>query len=171
MSSISLSSRGFSQGGGAGVPVKMFWNASSTLLASRADVSIKDKWFSPVKVFVSTCAIQLDVWGFRTSKRLGLLGWDSPQVPQIALVSDKHDDDIGIGVIPQLLQPSRDVLVGLVLADVVDEEGTNSASVVGGCNGAVSLLTGGIPNLSLDRLGIDLDGSGGELDTDSRLGV
>jgi hypothetical protein len=29
-------------------PVKMFWNASSTLLASRADVSIKDKWFSPV---------------------------------------------------------------------------------------------------------------------------
>lgn len=149
----------------------MFWNASSTLLASRADVSIKDKWFSPVKEDVSTCAIKAEAWGSRTGERLGLLGWDSPQVPQIALVSDKHDDDIGIGMIPQLLQPSRDVFVGLVLADVVDEEGTDSASVVGRRNGAVSLLTSGIPNLSFDCLGIDLDGSGGELDTDSRLGV
>jgi hypothetical protein len=30
----------------------MFWNASSTLLASRADVSIKDRWFSPTYVSV-----------------------------------------------------------------------------------------------------------------------
>lgn len=30
------------------VPVKMFWNASSTLLASRADVSMNERWFSPV---------------------------------------------------------------------------------------------------------------------------
>lgn len=29
------------------VPVRMFWNASSTLLASRADVSMKERWFSP----------------------------------------------------------------------------------------------------------------------------
>lgn len=32
------------------VPVKMFWNASSTLLASRADVSMKDRWFSPIQI-------------------------------------------------------------------------------------------------------------------------
>lgn len=36
-------------GGGVKVPVKMFWNASSTLLASRADVSMKDRWFSPAQ--------------------------------------------------------------------------------------------------------------------------
>jgi hypothetical protein len=29
------------------VPVRMFWKASSTLLASRADVSMKERWFSP----------------------------------------------------------------------------------------------------------------------------
>lgn len=92
-------------------------------------------------------------------------------MPQIALVSDQHDDDVGIGVISKLLQPSRNVLVGLVLADVVDEEGADRAPVVGRGDGAVSLLTGGIPNLRLDGLGIDLDGSGGELDADSRLGV
>lgn len=29
-------------------PVKMFWNASSTLLASKADVSMNDRWFSAI---------------------------------------------------------------------------------------------------------------------------
>lgn len=29
------------------VPVRMFWKASSTLLASKADVSMKDRLFSP----------------------------------------------------------------------------------------------------------------------------
>jgi hypothetical protein len=32
------------------IPVRMFWKASSTLLASRAEVSIKDRLFSPVEV-------------------------------------------------------------------------------------------------------------------------
>lgn len=90
---------------------------------------------------------------------------------QIALVSNQHNDDVGISVIPQFLEPSRDILVGLVLADVVNEQGSHSAAVVGGGNGAVSLLAGGIPDLGLDRLGVDLDGPGGELDTDGRLGV
>jgi len=31
-------------------PVRMFWKASSTLLASRAEVSIKDRLFSPKHV-------------------------------------------------------------------------------------------------------------------------
>jgi hypothetical protein len=29
------------------VPVRMFWKASSTLLASKADVSMKERLFSP----------------------------------------------------------------------------------------------------------------------------
>ena len=36
------------------VPVRMFWNANSTLLASRAEVSMKERLFSPVaKVSIS----------------------------------------------------------------------------------------------------------------------
>lgn len=73
-------------------------------------------------------------------------------MPQIALVSDQHDDDVGVGMVAQLLEPPGDILVGLVLADVVNEEGTDSATVVSGCDGAVTFLTSSIPNLSLDGL-------------------
>lgn len=90
---------------------------------------------------------------------------------QITLVTNQHDDNIGVGVVSELLKPSCDVLVGLVLADVVYEQGTDGTTIICGGDGAVTLLTGSIPNLCLDRLGIDLDGSGGKLNTDSRLGV
>jgi hypothetical protein len=58
-----------------------------------------------------------------------------------------------------------------VLADVVDEQGADSAAVVGRRNGAVPLLACCVPDLSLDRLGVNLDGTRGELDADGRLGV
>lgn len=92
-------------------------------------------------------------------------------MPQIALVSNQHDDDVRVCMVPQLLQPPSDVLVRLVLADVVDEQRTDGASVVCGGDGAVALLTSSVPNLGLDRLGINLDGARGEFDTDGRLGV
>jgi hypothetical protein len=47
-----------------------------------------------------------------------------------------------------------------VLADVVDEEGSDGAAVVRRGDGSVSLLAGGIPDLGFDGLGVDLDGSG-----------
>lgn len=61
---------------------------------------------------------------------LGLLCWHSPQMPQIALVSHQHDDDIRVRVVPQLLQPPGYILVRLVLADVVDEQGADRSAVV-----------------------------------------
>lgn len=51
---------------------------------------------------------------------------------QIALVTNKHDDDVRIGVISQLLQPSRNVRVRRVLGDIVHEQSTDSTSVVAG---------------------------------------
>ena len=92
-------------------------------------------------------------------------------MPQIALVTNKHDDNIAVRMVPQLFQPPCNILVGLVLANVVDEQGADSAAVVGGGDRSVALLAGGIPDLRLDGFGIDLDGAGGELDADSRLGV
>jgi len=35
----------------------------------------------------------------RTGKRLGLLRGDGSQVSQIALVSNQHNDNVGIGVV------------------------------------------------------------------------
>lgn len=74
-------------------------------------------------------------------------------------------------MVAQLLQPPVDIIVGLVLADIVDKESTDSAAVVGRRDGAVPFLTGGIPDLSLDGLGINLDRAGCKLDTDCRFGV
>lgn len=107
----------------------------------------------------------------RTGKLLRILCGHSPQMPQIALVSDQHDNNVRVRVIAQLLQPPVDIIVGLVLADIVDQESTDSTAIVGRCNRAVPFLAGGIPNLSLDGLGVDLDRAGRELDTDCRLGL
>lgn len=92
-------------------------------------------------------------------------------MPQIALVTNQHDNNVGISMVPQLLQPPRNVLVGLVLADVIDQQRSDSTSVVCRRDGSVSLLSCGIPNLCLDRLRIDLDGPGRKLDTDGGLGI
>jgi len=90
-------------------------------------------------------------------------------MPQIALVTDKHNDNVGVGMVAQLLQPPRHVLVRLVLADVVDKQGADCAAVVCRRDGAVSLLAGRIPDLGLDGLGINLNRAGRELDADGRL--
>ena len=95
----------------------------------------------------------------------------SPKVPQIALVSHQHDDNVCVGMIAELFQPACDVLVGLVLGDVVDKEGADCATVVGAGDGAVTLLAGRIPDLRLDGLVVDLDAASGEFDADGGLAV
>ncbi len=87
-------------------------------------------------------------------------------MPQIALVTHEHNDDVGVGMVAQLLQPPCHVLVCLVLADIVDKQSADCASVVCGGDGSVSLLACGIPDLGLDGLGVNLDGAGREFDTD-----
>ena len=74
-------------------------------------------------------------------------------------------------MIPQLLQPSCNVVVGLMLADVVDEQRSNSTPVICRCYGAISLLAGGVPNLRLDCLCVDLDRSRGKFNSDGGLRV
>lgn len=106
-----------------------------------------------------------------TGELLGVLSRDSPEVSQITLVTHKHDDNVGIRVVSEFLQPPGDVVVGLVLADVVNEQGTNGATIVGRSNSSVSLLAGSIPDLSLDCLRINLDRAGCELDAYRRLRV
>jgi hypothetical protein len=74
-------------------------------------------------------------------------------------------------MVAQLLQPPRDVLICLVLADVVDEQRSHGAAVVSRGDGAVSLLAGRIPDLRFDGLSVDLDRASRKLDTNCRLGV
>lgn len=106
-----------------------------------------------------------------TGKLLGLLRRHSPQVSQIALVSNKHDNDVGVRMVPEFFQPPIDIVVGLMLADVVDKKGSDGTAIVSGGDRTVALLAGRIPDLGLDRLRVNLNGAGRELDTNGRLGV
>lgn len=151
----------------------MFWKASSTLLASRADVSMKERLFSPESELASQRQRQLTSSRCPklTGKLLGFFGWHSAQVSQIALISHKHDDNVRICVISELFQPPVNIIVGLMLADVVNKKGTDGTTIVGRGNGAVTLLTSSVPDLRLDRLRIDLNRTGCELHANGRLGV
>lgn len=90
---------------------------------------------------------------------------------QIALVSYQHDHNVAVCVIAKLLEPSGDILVCLVLADIVYKESSDSAAIVSGGDGTITLLSGGIPDLSLDCFGIHLDAASRELNSDGGLGI
>jgi len=125
---------------GKGVkPVRIFWKASSTFEASKAEVSINIRPFSAEhyqgkeeekeEFSLDQQKIHSEGKG-NTGKLLGLLGGNGSQVPQIALVSHKHDHDVGISVVTKLLQPPGHVLVGLVFCDVVHQKCANSSTVI-----------------------------------------
>ncbi len=65
-----------------------------------------------------------------TGKRLGLIRGYCTQVFQIALIANKHNDDIRVSVVPQFLQPPCHINIGCVLGDIIDQKGANSTTVV-----------------------------------------
>jgi len=114
-------------------PVRMVWNAISTFEASSADVSINDSPLSAA-TFDQHRQLTPNDEGTRTRERLGFVGGHSPQVLQIALIPHEHDDDVRICMIPELLQPPRDVDVGRVLGDVINQKRTHRTAVVSATN-------------------------------------
>lgn len=71
----------------------------------------------------------------------------------------------------ELIEPSADAVEGGPATDVVDEERTDGATVVGGGDSSEALLASGVPDLGLDLLAIDEQLLRLELDADGRLGV
>ena len=74
---------------------------------------------------------------------MGLVRGHGPQVAQVALVAHQHDDDVVVGVVPQLLQPALHVLVGQVLGDVVHQERPHRPPVVPAAQGTPVQGVGG----------------------------
>lgn len=72
------------------------------------------------------------------SKGLGVFRGDGPQVAQVGLVTDDHDDGAGICVAPELLEPSFHVLEGDLPGHVIHQQGPNGPSVVRAGDGSVS---------------------------------
>lgn len=130
----------------------MFWKADSTLDASSADVSMNDNPFSAKTNERHLLRRILDprvkTIKKRTCKNLRFLRWYSAQVFQIALVTNQHNDNVGIGMVAQLLQPSCDVYVRCMLCNVVHKQCANGTSIISEINGIiVSVLKG--PHTSL----------------------
>ena len=107
----------------------------------------------------------------RTCKLLCVLCWHCPEMPQITLVSNQHNDNISVRVIPQFFQPSLHILICLMLADIINKQSTYCSTIVRRCNGTVTLLAGRIPDLRLDGFGVNLYGAGCKLNTNRRFGV
>ena len=135
---------------------------------------MNDRLFSPVSACQPqdrTLLLQVYPSCRHTSKLLRFLRRHCPQVLQIALVSHQHDDNVCISVISQLFQPPLNIFVRLMLADVIYQESADGTPVIGRCDGTVSLLARGVPDLSFDGFGVDLDGAGRKLDTNGRFAV
>lgn len=71
----------------------------------------------------------------------------------------------------ELIEPATDTVEGGPAADIVDNESTNSASVVSGGDGTEPLLASGVPNLGLDLLAVDFQALSLKLDAYGSLGV
>lgn len=96
---------------------------------------------------------------------------DLSLVGEIALVPHQHNNDFVVGMVFEFLQPALDRLECVLLGDVVDQEGTESAAVVRRGDGAIALLAGRVPDLGLDDFVGDGDGAGCKLYADGSLGV
>lgn len=123
----------------------MFWNAASTLDASNAEVSMNERPCSAAMLVSVSRGNRSCIQGARarfrrTGKSLGLVGGNSTQVLEIALVADKHNNNVLVGVVPKLLEPAGHVLVRRVLGNVVDEQCADSSAVVRRRDGTVALL-------------------------------
>lgn len=67
-----------------------------------------------------------------TCKAPGLISGHGPQVPQVTLVAHQHDDNVGISMVLQLLQPALCILIRQVLGNIIDEQSSHCPPVVPG---------------------------------------
>jgi hypothetical protein len=65
-------------------------------------------------------------------------------------------------MVPQTHQPMPNAFKSGVLATIINEQIFNGSTVVSGCNGTVTLLSFGIPDLRLDGFSFSLDRFCGE---------
>ena len=65
-----------------------------------------------------------------TRERLRLLSRYGPQVLQVTLVTDEHNDNVRIGMVAEFLEPASNVGVRRVLGNIIDEESAYRTAVV-----------------------------------------
>jgi len=88
---------------------------------------------------------------------LALIGGDLARLSHIALVADEDAGDVVGGVFLDLVHPVLDGAEALAVCDVVGDDDAVGALVVAAGDSLEALLAGGVPNLELDGLSVNLD--------------
>lgn len=83
----------------------------------------------------------------------------NPLRTEITLVSHQELADIVLSVLLNFLHPPLHVVESLNVGDVVNNDDAVCAPIVCAADCAKALLPGGVPNLQLDRLAVQIDGS------------
>lgn len=96
---------------------------------------------------------------------------DFPCLREVRLVADEHDGDAWLCIILQFSKPLLDVLECFGLGEVEGNDGSHCSTVVCVGDGPKSFLPGGVPNLVLDTLAVNVGRLGCELNSDGGLGV
>mmetsp|Transcript_12018 Transcript_12018/g.48380 ORF Transcript_12018/g.48380 Transcript_12018/m.48380 type:complete len:326 (-) Transcript_12018:171-1148(-) len=104
----------------------------------------------------------------RVGVRLGGFRRDGLVVLHVGLVADEQFARAVRRVAIHLRQPIGDVLKGFLARHVVHHDDAVGAAVVGRRDGPEALLAGGVPDLQLDRLAVDLDRAKPKVDADRR---
>ena len=90
---------------------------------------------------------------------LAFVGGDLTCVGHVALVADENAGDVVGGVLLDFVHPVLDGAEALAVSDVVGHNDTVSALVVAARDRLEALLAGCVPNLKLNGLAVNLNGS------------
>mmetsp|Transcript_24471 Transcript_24471/g.64579 ORF Transcript_24471/g.64579 Transcript_24471/m.64579 type:complete len:255 (+) Transcript_24471:163-927(+) len=100
---------------------------------------------------------------------LALLEGDFSLRVHVALVADEHHRDVGVAVLLRLVEPAADMFERTSICDVVAQNGACGSAVVRLRQGAELLEPGGVPDVQLDRLPVQVYDLGGKLNANGRL--
>jgi hypothetical protein len=103
--------------------------------------------------------------------RRRLLGRTLSLRSQIAFVAHQHNDNVRVGVIAQLGEPSIYILKRLLLRDVVHQQRADGAAVVRRRDRTIALLARSVPDLRLDRFRFARHRARRKLDANRRLAL
>jgi len=107
-------------------------------------------------------------------KFLALLRRDNTLARQIGLITNEKLVDVLRCVSINLVQPLLYIVEGFLVGDIIDNDNSMGTAVVRRCNGTETFLSGCVPDLELNSLAVQFDGTNFEINTDSgnvRFGV
>ena len=93
------------------------------------------------------------------SKFLTLIGGYLSGIGNIALIADEDAGDVVGGVLLDLVHPVLDGAEALAVGDVVSHDDTVCTLIIAGGDGLETFLACSVPDLELDGLSIDFNGS------------